>query len=354
MDLQEKLSMLPTAPGVYLMKNEAGEVIYVGKAVSLRSRVRSYFQKSAAHPLKVQVMVEHIHDFEYIVTDSEVEALILENHLIKEYAPRYNVRLKDDKTYPYIKVTVQEDFPRVLMVRRRLDDGARYFGPYTDVSAVKKTLSFLRTLFPVRTCSKKIVEGQQDRPCLNYHIGRCLGPCAGLVSGEKYREMIEEVIMFLEGRIDRLLPELTEKMQQAAAKLEFEKAARFRNQIRGLQALAERQKMVAQHHEDQDYVGYARWGSSPACRCSSCAAANWWAGITSCSTAPVKRMPKRSSARSCSSTTRRRPSFPGKCSSPWNCRSLRYWRAGWAACGAAGCTCAPPGGGPSGSCWIWS
>ncbi|HOB40344.1 MAG: excinuclease ABC subunit UvrC [Limnochordia bacterium] len=260
MDLQEKLSMLPTAPGVYLMKNEAGEVIYVGKAVSLRSRVRSYFQKSAAHPLKVQVMVEHIHDFEYIVTDSEVEALILENHLIKEYAPRYNVRLKDDKTYPYIKVTVQEDFPRVLMVRRRLDDGARYFGPYTDVSAVKKTLSFLRTLFPVRTCSKKIVEGQQDRPCLNYHIGRCLGPCAGLVSGEKYREMIEEVIMFLEGRIDRLLPELTEKMQQAAAKLEFEKAARFRNQIRGLQALAERQKMVAQHHEDQDYVGYARWG----------------------------------------------------------------------------------------------
>lgn len=208
-------------------------MIYVGKAVSLRSRVRSYFQKSAAHPLKVQVMVEHIHDFEYIVTDSEVEALILENHLIKEYAPRYNVRLKDDKTYPYIKVTVQEDFPRVLMVRRRLDDGARYFGPYTDVSAVKKTLSFLRTLFPVRTCSKKIVEGQQDRPCLNYHIGRCLGPCAGLVSGEKYREMIEEVIMFLEGRIDRLLPELTEKMQQAAAKLEFEKAARFRNQIRG-------------------------------------------------------------------------------------------------------------------------
>ncbi len=260
MDLQHKLSNLPTAPGVYLMRNEAGEVIYVGKAVNLRNRVRSYFQKSAAHPLKVRVMVEHIHDLEIIVTDSEVEALILENHLIKEYSPRYNVRLKDDKTYPYIKVTVQEDFPRVLMVRRRLNDGARYFGPYTDVTAVKKTLSFLRTLFPLRTCSKKIVEGQQDRPCLNYHIGRCLAPCAGLVSKEKYGEMIAEVIMFLEGRIDRLIPELTEKMHQAAAKLEFERAARFRNQIRGLQTLAERQKMVAQHNEDQDYLGCARYG----------------------------------------------------------------------------------------------
>jgi len=259
-DLQHKLSNLPTAPGVYLMRNEAGEVIYVGKAVNLRNRVRSYFQKSAAHPLKVRVMVEHIHDLEIIVTDSEVEALILENHLIKEYSPRYNVRLKDDKTYPYIKVTVQEDFPRVLMVRRRLNDGARYFGPYTDVTAVKKTLSFLRTLFPLRTCSKKIVEGQQDRPCLNYHIGRCLAPCAGLVSKEKYGEMIAEVIMFLEGRIDRLIPELTEKMHQAAAKLEFERAARFRNQIRGLQTLAERQKMVAQHNEDQDYLGCARYG----------------------------------------------------------------------------------------------
>jgi excinuclease ABC subunit C len=259
-DLQHKLSNLPTAPGVYVMRNEAGEVIYVGKAVNLRNRVRSYFQKSAAHPLKVRVMVEHIHDLEIIVTDSEVEALILENHLIKEYSPRYNVRLKDDKTYPYIKVTVQEDFPRVLMVRRRLNDGARYFGPYTDVTAVKKTLSFLRTLFPLRTCSKKIVEGQQDRPCLNYHIGRCLAPCAGLVSKEKYGEMIAEVIMFLEGRIDRLIPELTEKMHQAAAKLEFERAARFRNQIRGLQTLAERQKMVAQHNEDQDYLGCARYG----------------------------------------------------------------------------------------------
>ncbi|HHT42998.1 MAG TPA: excinuclease ABC subunit UvrC [Firmicutes bacterium] len=260
MDFQNKLATLPTTPGVYLMKNDAGEIIYVGKAVNLRNRVRSYFQKSAAHPLKVEVMVDHIADLEYIITDSEMEALILENHLIKKHSPRYNVRLKDDKTYPYIKVTVQEDFPRVLMVRRRLKDGARYFGPYTDVTVVKRTLAFLRTLFPLRTCSKKIEEGAQGRPCLNYHIGRCLGPCAGLVSKEKYGEMIDEVIMFLEGRIDSLIPELTEKMHQAAGRLEFEKAARFRNQIRGLQTLAERQKIVAQHHDDQDYVGCARFG----------------------------------------------------------------------------------------------
>ncbi len=259
-DLQHKLANLPASPGVYVMLNEVGEVIYVGKAVNLRNRVRSYFQKSQAHPIKVQMLVENIADFEYIVTDSEVEALILENNLIKKHAPRYNVRLKDDKTYPYIKVTVQEDFPRVLMVRKRLKDGARYFGPYTDVTVVKKTLSFLRTLFPVRTCNKVIEEGGQGRPCLNYHIGRCLGPCAGLVSKEKYGEMIGEVIMFLEGRIDRLIPDLTRKMHEAAAKLEYEKAARFRNQIRGLQTLAEKQKIVADHAEDQDYVGYARYG----------------------------------------------------------------------------------------------
>ena len=260
MELQSKLATLPQTPGVYLMKNEAGEVIYVGKAINLRNRVRSYFQKSANHPLKVQVLVEHIADFEYIVTDSEMEALILENNLIKEHAPRYNVRLKDDKTYPYIKVTTQETFPRVLMVRKRLSDGARYFGPYTDVNVVKKTLSFLRTLFPLRTCNKRIEEGSQDRPCLNYHIGRCLAPCAGFISKEKYAEMIDEVILFLEGRIDRLIPDLTKKMQEASAQLEFEKAARFRNQIQGLQTLAEKQKIVAQHEEDQDYVGYARHG----------------------------------------------------------------------------------------------
>ena len=260
MDLQHKLATLPQVPGVYLMLNEAGEVIYVGKAINLRNRVRSYFQKSANHALKVRVLVENIADLEYIVTDSELEALILENNLIKKHSPRYNVRLKDDKTYPYIKVTIQETFPRVLMVRRRLKDGARYFGPYTDVGVVKKTLSFLRTLFPLRTCNKTIEEGGQDRPCLNYHIGRCLAPCAGLISKEKYGEMIDEVIMYLEGRLDRLIPDLTRKMQDAASRLEYEKAARFRNQIRGLETLWEKQKIVVEKAEDQDYVGYARHG----------------------------------------------------------------------------------------------
>lgn len=260
MNLEHKLSNLPKNPGVYLMKNEAGEIIYVGKAINLRNRVRSYFQKSRGHSPKVKVMVSHVADIEYIITDSEVEALILENNLIKKHAPWYNVRLKDDKTYPYIKVTTYEEFPRVLLVRRKLQDGARYFGPYTDVSAVRETLSFLRSVFPVRTCRRTITEGDQGRPCLNYHIGRCLGPCAGLVSKEKYGEMISEVILFLEGRLDRLIPDLTRRMEEASSKLEFERAARIRDQIHAVQTMMEKQKIVAEHEDDQDFLGYARAG----------------------------------------------------------------------------------------------
>lgn len=259
-ELQHKLDQLPTKPGVYLMLNEAGEIIYVGKAINLRNRVRSYFRKGASQSAKVRIMAGQISDIDYIVTDSEMEALILENNLIKKHAPRYNVRLKDDKTYPYIKVTVQEPFPRVLLVRRRLADGARYFGPYTDVSAVRRNLAFLRTFFPVRSC-RKVIEGDtRGRPCLNYHIGRCLAPCAQLVSGETYGEMIAEVLLFLEGRIDRLIPGLRTRMEQAAEILEFEKAARLRNQIQALESLAQEQKMVAEHTEDYDFVGYARRG----------------------------------------------------------------------------------------------
>ena len=277
MDLQDKLALLPTDPGVYLMLNEAGEVIYVGKAVNLRNRVRSYFQKSSTQPIKVQALVEHIADLEYIVTDSEDGSPDLGEQPDQKHSPRYNVRLKDDKTYPYIKVTVQETFPRVLMVRKRLPDGARYFGPYTDVTVVKKTLAFLRTLFPVRSCNKAIEEGAQERPCLNYHIGRCLAPCAGLVSKEEYGTMISEVLLFLEGRIDRLIPQLTKEMHQASERLEYEKAARFRNQIRGLQSLAEKQKIVAEHAEDQDYVGYARHGEL-VCAQVFCAQETHWPG----------------------------------------------------------------------------
>lgn len=260
MSLEHKLATLPTRPGVYLMKNEAGEIIYVGKAKNLRSRVRSYFQRSRDHSPKVRVMVSHITDFDYIVTDSEVEALILENNLIKEYAPRYNVRLKDDKTYPYIKVTLNEHFPRVLLVRRRLNDGARYFGPYTDVKAVRETLDFLRAIFPVRTCRKDIKPGASDRPCLNYHLGRCEAPCASLVSLEDYRAMIDEVVAFLEGKVEHVIPKLTAKMQEAADKLEYERAARLRDQIYAIRKMTERQKIVAEHREDQDFLGCARVG----------------------------------------------------------------------------------------------
>ena len=195
-------------------------------------------------------------------TDSEVEALI-ESNLIKKHSPWFNIRLKDDKSYPYIKVTTNEDFPRVMMVRNRLDDGAKYYGPYTNVTAVKSTLNFLRKLFPIRTCRKNIKVGQKpERPCLNYHIGRCLAPCAGLVDQGTYQEMIDEVCLFLEGRHHRLIPDLTKKMEKASAHLEFERAAKIRDQIRALEQMVEKQKIISQHKEDQDILGYARVGNS--------------------------------------------------------------------------------------------
>ena len=177
MDLSGKLNRLPTQPGVYLMKSKDGEIIYVGKAINLRSRVRSYFQASRHHSPKTKLLADEIEDVEYIVTDSEVEALILESNLIKQHSPWFNIRLKDDKNYPYLKVTVNEDFPRVLLVRRRLSDGARYFGPYTSTSAVRNTLKFLRRLFPIRTCNGNLKPGARQRPCLNYHISCCLTLC---------------------------------------------------------------------------------------------------------------------------------------------------------------------------------
>lgn len=244
------------------MKDEQGKIIYVGKAVNLRNRVRSYFQSSRNHSPKTIVLVEQIRDFEYIVTDSEVEALILENNLIKEHAPWYNIRLKDDKTYPYIKVTMNEEFPRVLLVRRRLSDGAKYYGPYTSTSAVRSTLKTLRRLFPIRSCNKDIKEGMNDRPCLNYHIGRCLAPCAGLVDKESYQQTIAEACLFLEGRHDSLIPDLRKKMQQASKELDFEKAARLRDRIQALEQVVEKQKIVAANNVEQDVIGYARLGNA--------------------------------------------------------------------------------------------
>lgn len=260
MELKEKLKLIPDKPGVYMMKNKAGEIIYVGKAVSLRSRVRSYFQKGDSVPPKVRILSEHIADIEYIVTANEVEALILESNLIKEKTPKYNVRLKDDKHYPYLKVT-DEPFPRVIVVRRR-EKGGRIFGPYTDAHAVRTTMNFLRKLFPIRTCNLDLSGQLNYRPCLLYHIGRCGAPCAGLQSQEEYNRLIEEVCLFLEGRHEKLIPSLRAKMEAAAEALEFEKAAKLRDQMRALEQMVERQKIISSGHDDQDVIGVAREGTA--------------------------------------------------------------------------------------------
>lgn len=258
--LKAKIRSIPEKPGVYLMKNAAGDVIYIGKAVSLRSRVRSYFQKGETVSPKVRILAEHIADIEYIVTANEVEALILESNLIKQKSPRYNVRLKDDKHYPYLKVT-DEPYPRVIVVRS-MEKGGRIFGPYTDAAAVRTTMRFLRTLFPIRTCSLDLSGELNYRPCLLYHIGKCGAPCADLQSEEEYNKLIDEVCLFLEGRHERLIPGLREKMEKAAAALEFEKAAKLRDQMRALERMVERQKMISAAQEDQDVIGVASEGTA--------------------------------------------------------------------------------------------
>lgn len=257
-ELREKLKLVPTRPGVYIFKNAAGEPIYVGKAVSLRARMRTYFQSPDGQAPKVRVMISHIADFDYIVTDSEVEALILEANLIKQKQPRYNVRLRDDKAYPYLKVTLNEPFPRVLLARRIQDDGARYFGPFTNVNAMRTMTDFLRKLFPVRTCTLDLSGELDYRPCLLYHIDRCGAPCAGKVTPEEYNEVIEHVCLFLEGRHDKLLPGLYEQMEDAANVLQYERAARVRDQISALENVAARQKIVNTRQVDHDLVGLAR------------------------------------------------------------------------------------------------
>ena len=248
----EKLKLLPDKPGVYIMKNAEGRIIYVGKAIVLKNRVRQYFQSGKNHSPKVRAMVSHIADFEIIMTASEVEALILECNLIKKHRPRYNISLKDDKSYPYIKVTVQEDFPRVFITRRILKDGARYFGPYTNATAVHESLKLLRRLFPLRTCKHL-----QERPCLEYHIKRCLAPCAGKVEKGDYDAMIRAVLLFLEGRTEDVEKELQLRMEQAAESFHFEIAARLRDQLLAVCKIAEKQNIVT-GFGDQDAVGLAR------------------------------------------------------------------------------------------------
>ena len=237
--IAEKLALLPESPGVYIMRNAENKIIYVGKARILKNRVRQYFGHNKNHSPKVKAMVEKIADFETIVTGSEIEALILECNLIKQHRPRYNISLKDDKTYPYLKVTLAEEYPRLMVTRRKVKDGSRYFGPYADAGAMHQTVKLLRRLFPMRTC--RIM---QKRPCLSYHIKRCLAPCVNLADKGEYRAMVEAVCLFLEGRTDDAERTLAEKMQKAAEEFAFERAARLRDQLAAVQRIAAKQKIT--------------------------------------------------------------------------------------------------------------
>lgn len=243
---------MPDKPGVYLMKDDKGRIIYVGKAINLKNRVRSYFQSSRNHTPKVIAMVARIADLEYIITASEIEALILECNLIKKHRPKYNISMRDDKNYPYIKLT-NEEFPRVYITRKVIKDGARYFGPYTSAGAVHETLRLLKTLFPLRSCRNL----DSKRPCLEHHIKRCLAPCAGKVDTETYGEMIKAVGLFLEGRSDAVVKNLKRQMAEAAEELEFEKAARLRDQLAAVEKVMEKQNIVT-GSGDQDAIGLAR------------------------------------------------------------------------------------------------
>ena len=260
LDIQEQLKKLPGEPGVYLMKDENDKIIYVGKAISLKNRVRQYFQSSKNHSSKVKSMVKNIKSFEYIITDSELEALILECNLIKKYRPKYNVLLRDDKTYPYIKVTINEDYPRVLKVRKVLRDKAKYFGPYTNVEAVNDTLEVIRNIYPIRTCNVDIDRAIKNnmRPCLNLHIKRCVGPCTGNVSKEEYNKMIEEIILFLSGKEEKLIEILKEKMNKCSMEFNFEEAAIYRDKILNLQEMIQKQKIdVSTDDVNQDIIAMA-------------------------------------------------------------------------------------------------
>ena len=254
-DIQEELKKLPGKPGVYLMHDETDKIIYVGKAISLKNRVRQYFQSSRNKGAKIEQMVTHISRFEYIVTDSELEALVLENNLIKENSPKYNTLLKDDKTYPYIKVTVGEDNPRILFSRTMKKDKSRYFGPYTSAAAVKDTIELLNKLYQLRTCNRVLPRDIGiERPCLNYHIKQCLAPCQGYVSKEEYRQQVAGALEFLNGNYSPILKDLEEKMKKAAEAMEFEDAARYRDLLSSVRQVSQKQKITEGVGEDKDIL----------------------------------------------------------------------------------------------------
>lgn len=258
-NIENELKKLPAKPGVYLMHDASDEIIYVGKAIKLCNRVRQYFQKSKKPTAKIEQMVSHVAYFEYIVTDSEMEALILECNLIKKHRPRYNTMLMDDKAYPYIRITVDEDFPRVMLAHKQVRDKSRYFGPYPSGLAVKETLELVHKLFGIRTCNRVLPRDQKkERPCLNYHIGQCMGPCQGYVTKDEYAIQINRVISLLSGNYLQLRKELEEKMKAAAAELEFEKAAKYRDLAEGITKIAQQQKITdSSSMNDRDVIASA-------------------------------------------------------------------------------------------------
>ena len=260
-DLAQVARGLPMQPGVYIFKDARGKPVYVGKAALLRNRVRSYFGPDAVTPgAKAFQIAQRARDLDYIVTSTEAEALILENTLIKRHKPRYNVRLKDDKSYPYLKIDVREEWPRVYITRRMQDDGARYFGPYASASSVRKTLDLLNKLFPYRSCTKEIT-GTDPRPCLDFHIKRCLGPCIGAVSQDDYRDVIGQVAAFLEGRQAFVVRDVKKKMAAASDSMEYERAAFFRDQLAAITRVSAEQKVVTARAVDEDMIAIARAGN---------------------------------------------------------------------------------------------
>lgn len=258
-DIEEELKKLPDKPGVYLMKDNTGHIIYVGKAINLKNRVRQYFQNSKNHSIKVKKMVQHIAEFEYIITRSEVEALVLECNLIKKYDPKYNIQLKDDKTYPYIKINVQDHYPKMTIVRQMKKDGAKYFGPYTNVGAMWEVVEIVKNTWKLRTCSRNLPRDiGKERACLNYHIGKCDAPCEDRISEADYRKIVDEVVSFLSGKYKDVIKHLQEEMMKASENMEFERAATLRDQIMAIDKLEQKQTATLSTLLDQDVIAFAK------------------------------------------------------------------------------------------------
>jgi excinuclease ABC subunit C len=255
--IEELLAHLPASPGVYIMRDAKGGILYVGKAISLRNRVKSYFISHSSHTPKTLKLVEQIHDFEFFVVSSEQEALILELNLIKRYWPPYNVLLKDDKTFPYLKIKSNEEWPRLHITRRLEEDGSRYFGPFANIHSLRRTLDVLKRIFPLRTCTKQIQPDKKYRPCLNYHIKQCLAPCAGNITHSDYQRIIDQLVLFLEGKHETITRTLKKKMDEAAGSMEFEMAARFRDQLQSIQDVVEGQTIAMKVRGEQDVIAFA-------------------------------------------------------------------------------------------------